>query len=141
MRRILNGSVMWWVIAVCMVTFTMARAQYTPNGNSHYSEQLARQPVGKTSAIAATTTSAAIALSTTANQVQIVNASTGLAFVIFCPAVAGCTASVGATGGATSDFPVLAGQAVVVTVPIGSKAAAVVVAVAGTVYLTPVAGV
>jgi len=117
-----------------------ASAQYGPPTPPTANSALGFQPLGKTAALAATTASATVAISVAASQVQVTNPTTGIAFVIFC-ATSTCTASIGATGGSTSDYPVAAGAVIVMTVPAGyTHVAAVLSTGSGTVYFTPGVG-
>ncbi len=117
-----------------------AFAQYgppSPQTDSGPGYNVSFQALAKTSNLAASTSSATIALAIKANQVQIFNSTTGVAFVIFCTA-SSCTASAGSTGTSTSDYPVAAGAVVVVTVPAGTTYAAAILSTStGAVYFTP----
>ena len=90
-----------------------------------------------------TTTGTPTGLTYTANaavsqqQVQIFNSTAAIAFVIFCSS-SSCTASAGTSGASSSDYPVAAASAEVVTVPQGTTyAAAILASSSGAVYFTP----
>lgn len=117
-----------------------------PYGAPPYQSTLASvgfQAYGKTSTVAASGTSAQIALAVTAQpttQIQVYNAATTAAFVVFC-ASATCTASAGSAGTSTADYPIGPGAVIVVTVPTGTTNVGVIlVSGSGTVYFTPGAG-
>lgn len=114
-----------------------AFAQYTAPGAPQTSGTVSFWAAGLTSQLAATTTSASIALSVYAGQVQVYNSTTGTAFVVFTVA-ASPTAHAGAAGTTTSDYPVAPGAVIVVTVPNGAiNAAAILSTGSGAVYFTP----
>lgn len=122
-----------------------AQAQYAPPSPPGSLATIGFQATGKTTWIAASTSSAQGALSVTAytlsGQVQIYNATTGIAYVVFGPAT-GITASPGSAGTATSDMPVGPGAIVVSTVPAGTAFVAVVLSTSsGAVYFTPGNGI
>ena len=103
------------------------------------------QPIGKTSILAASTTSASVALSvvTSANapQIQIYNGTAGIAYVVFCAQGVTCTASAGSSGTATADYPIAPGAVIVMTPPAGTGvAAAVLSSTSGIVEFTPGVG-
>ena len=98
----------------------------------------------KTGWIAASTTTASIALPAPTNavtpQIQIANATTGFAFIDTC-LTSTCTASAGAAGTFTSDYVVAPGSVVIVTPPAGSTyVAAVLSTSSGAVYVSEGAG-
>lgn len=113
-------------------------AQMAPPGPQPSQSSVGFWAAGQTSYVAATTSSQQIQLSVVSNQVQIYNASTtAVAFVAFGTAT-GVTASVGTSGTSTSDYPVAPGALVVVTVPLNTRYAAVILSSStGSVYLTP----
>jgi hypothetical protein len=135
MRNLLAGLV-GFIFAGLLVS-AIADAQYAPNSTPLTNAALPFQPLGKTSAVSASTTSASIQLSVVANQVQVANPTTGVAFVIFC-STSVCTAAAGSGGTSTSDYPVAAGATIVLTVPNNTTWAAVILSTStGLVYLTP----
>lgn len=96
---------------------------------------------GKTAYLAASTSSASIALSVTGTgAIQVYNSTTGVAFVALC-LTSTCTASAGTSGTSTSDYPVAPGSVVVISIPAGTTyVAAILSTSSGAVYLTPGAG-
>ena len=95
------------------------------------------QPLGKSSWLAASTSTASIALSVVGpNQIQVYNNTTGVCYVALGDSTV--TASAGSAGTSTSDYPVAPGSVVVMTVPAGiDQVAAVLSAGSGQVLITP----
>ena len=123
---------------------TVAFAQYGPPGYPNGNSTVGFQPLAKTSAVAASTTSASVGVlavgGTLMTQVEVYNGANQAAFVVFC-AAAPCTASVGSAGTQTSDYPIAPGAVIVMTVPTGTTLAGVVLSSGtGTVYFTPGVG-
>lgn len=119
------------------------QAQYTPPGTPSALATSPFQPTAKTSALAASGTSASLTLAGNSatylgmTTIQVYNAATTAAFVIFC-ATSTCTASAGSAGTSTSDYPIAPGAVITMTIPQGMGGAAVVLASgSGTVYFTP----
>ena len=114
---------------------------YSPYAAPGYQSSLAAvafQPSAKTAWVAASTTSANIAI--TGNQVQVANSSSAYAFVIFGNANT-VTASAGSAGTQTTDYPVAPGGVVVMTISQFTTYVAVVLASGtGAVYFTPGVG-
>lgn len=131
---------MRFVLAALLLAALPAFAQYGPPSpavDSGPGYNTSFQPLGKTANLAASTSSATIALSTSPNQVQVYNSTTGIAFVIFCTS-SSCTAHAGSTGTSTSDYPVAPGAVIVMTVPANTTYAAAVLSTStGAVYFTP----
>lgn len=93
--------------------------------------------MGLTGWIAASTTTANIALSVQAPQIQVFNTSTGIAYVNWGNTSA-VTASAGSAGTSTSNYPVAPGSVVVISVPIGTNyVAAILSTSSGAVLVTP----
>jgi hypothetical protein len=114
-----------------------AFAQYTAPGAPQTAGTVGFWAAGLTSNLSASTTSASIALSVYAGQVQVYNSTSATAFVVFTVA-ASPTAHVGSANTTTSDYPVAAGAVVVVTVPNGAvNAAAILSSSSGAVFFTP----
>jgi hypothetical protein len=104
-------------------------------------------PAGKTSRLSISATSANILLSTPCNsistqQLQVVNTATVPCYVAFGTSNS-VTASAGALGASTSDYPVQAGAAIVVTPPYGTSWVAVICesSATGEALLTPGSGI
>lgn len=126
-------------LLACLIA-APAIAQYVPAQLQSGSSAVGFQPLAKTSALAASTTSGNIALASSAAQMQIFNSGTGIAFVIFC-ATPTCTANAGTVGTSTSDYPVAAGSIIVMTPPSASAYVAVVMSSGtSTIYVTPGVG-
>ena len=104
------------------------------------------QPAGKTSRLATSGTTANIALSTPiagndAEQLQIINVSTAVAYVAFGTNNT-VTASAGTSGTSTSDYAIAANARIVVTPPIGTEWVAIILeSSTGEALFTPGAGI
>lgn len=139
LRRILLSFIPG--LLLLLVSVGVAVAQYGPPGPIGQQSTVGFWTIGKTTAISASTSSASHVLSATANQVQVYNATTAPAFVIFGSTCTGLTASAGSGGTNTSDYPVGPGAIIVVTVPSASACAAVILgSSSGLVYFTPGVG-
>lgn len=138
MRRILAVT---FALVFTLFTASAAHAQYGPPGPIGQLSTVGFLAAGKTTAIAASGSSATGALSISANQIQVYNATTAPAFVIFGTTCTGLAAATGSAGTATSDYPVGPGAVIVVTVPAYTACAAVILgSSSGLVYFTPGAG-
>lgn len=120
-----------------------AAAQYSNAGNPTAASAIPFQALAKTSWIAASGTSASIALSAQVSgsmQVQVYNSAATVAFVIAC-LTSTCTASVGSGGASATDYPIAPGAVIVMSVPNGTTyMAAILTSGSGAVYLTPGVG-
>ncbi len=117
-----------------------AIAQYTPNVNAQFNAGYSFQETGKTSWLAASTTTSNIALPVLSNQVQVFNTTAGIAYIIFCSSST-CIASAGSAGTTASDYPVAPGSVIVKTVPSGTTYVAVILSTgSGAVLVTPGVG-
>lgn len=82
---------------------------------------IAFTPLGKSSWLAAGTSSGNVLLSTSqATQVQVYNA-TSVAAYVNCGIGSGTTASLGTAGASTTDYPVAPGAVIVISVPPGTN--------------------
>lgn len=99
------------------------------------------QALAKTAWLAASTSSARIALAAVSNQVQVFNNTTAVCYVAWGQDNT-ITASAGSAGTSTSDYPVAPGSVVVCTVPAGTTYAAAILSTgSGQVTFTPGVGV
>ena len=133
------------IFLAALLCAALAVAQYAPPSSNPTQLQYSGTSFwtqGKTGYISASGTTANIALSYAgANQLQVFNDTTGVAFVALCP-TSTCTASAGSAGTSTSDYPVAPGSVVVLSVPQGTSYVAVILSTStGPVYVTPGAGI
>lgn len=117
-----------------------AFAQYGPPTNPGSNSTVGFWASGKTSNLAASTSTVNIALSIAGPaQVQVFNSTTGVAFIAC--GNSSVTASVGSNSTSTADYPVAPGSIVVISPQAGSvNCAAVLSTSSGTVYFTPGVG-
>lgn len=128
------------IAALLFFAVPVIAQQYNPNYNAQINAAYGFQELGKTSWLAASTTTANIVLSTTTNQIQVFNTTTAIAYVVFC-ASSTCVASAGTSGTSTSDYPVAPGSVIVKSVPAGiTYAAAILSTGTGAVLFTPGVG-
>lgn len=142
MRRLL--AVTFALSLALLLLAGQAHAQYGPPSPQPAGSTAGFYPTAKTSAVSASNASANILLATSftnvINQVQVYNATTVPAFVLFCSQPT-CTASAGSVGTSTSDYPIGPGAVIVITVPAGTQYAAVILgSSSGLVYFTPGVG-
>jgi hypothetical protein len=117
-----------FLLAMLTLCAIPAFAQYGPAGNPSNSAGIGFQPLAKTSWVAASGTSASIAIAnptSSSKQVQVYNSTAQAAFVIAC-LTSSCTASVGSAGTSTTDYPVAPGAVIVMTIPTNSTYVAVI---------------
>ncbi len=133
MKKILQSTL--FVLALVTFGAGLALAQFTPPTKQGSNEVVPFQPYAATITLAATTSSVNSVFTPAGNQVMVTNASTGIAYIRFCPTSA-CTAVL-------TDFPVLAGQQRAVTIPATTTYVAVIdsVVTSGNVYFSPGSGI
>lgn len=140
MRRLL--AVTFALSLALLLLAGQAHAQYSPPPPPNGQSAVGFMALGKTTRVAASTSSAQGTLSALSGQVQVFNPGAGIAYVIFGTATQSpLTASVGTDGTATTDYVIAPGSVIVCTVPAGTLYAAVILSTGSyTVYFTPGAG-